>query len=68
MGARWELLLAMPEYKVALPPLFRAESQNDVFALARAGDRTYALMIEGKVSEPFGETRRLAAKRFRWKA
>jgi hypothetical protein len=51
-----ELLLAIPEYKVPLPGASRGESQNDVFALARAGDLTFAIMVEGKVSEPFGET------------
>ncbi|HEY0704792.1 MAG TPA: hypothetical protein VGD60_18630 [Candidatus Acidoferrales bacterium] len=49
-------LLAIPEYKVALPGSSRGDSQNDVFALARAGDKTVAIMIEGKVKEPFGET------------
>jgi len=51
-----ELLLAIPEYKVPLLGSSRGESQNDVFALARVGDRTFAMMVEGKVSEPFGET------------
>jgi hypothetical protein len=50
-----ELLLAIPEHKVPLRGASRGESQTDVFALARAGDRTFALAIEGKVSEPFGE-------------
>jgi hypothetical protein len=57
-GGDVELLLAMPEYKVPLPPVSRGESQNDVFALVRAGDRTFAVMVEGKVREPFGETLR----------
>lgn len=51
-----ELLLAIPEYKVALPGSSLGASQNDVFALARSGDLTFAIMIEGKVREPFGET------------
>jgi len=55
-GGDVELLLAIPEYKVPLPGASRGESQNDVFALARAGDLTFAIMVEGKVSEPFGET------------
>lgn len=55
-GGDVELLLAIPEYKVSLPRASRGESQNDVFALALAGDRTFAIMVEGKVSEPFGET------------
>ncbi len=50
-----ELLLAIPEYQVALPDGKRP-SQNDLFVLARAGDGQLAvMMIEGKVAEPFGE-------------
>src|SRR5262249_29746886 len=55
-GSPAELLLAIPEYKVALPGASYGASQNDVFALARVGDSTFAIMIEGKVREPFGET------------
>jgi hypothetical protein len=55
LGGDVELLLATPEYKVPLPGASRGDSQNDVFALARAGIQTFAIMIEGKVSEPFGE-------------
>ena len=55
-GGNAELLLAIPEYKVALPGSSLGASQNDVFALARAGDQTFAIMVEGKVCEPFGET------------
>jgi hypothetical protein len=50
-----ELLLAIPEYPVPLPGGGHA-SQNDLFALARAGDMTFEITIEGKVSEPFGPT------------
>jgi hypothetical protein len=50
-----QLLLAIPEYKTPLPGASRGESQNDVFALARAGERTVAIVVEGKVVEPFGE-------------
>lgn len=50
-----ELLLAIPEHKVPLPGGSR-ESQNDVFALVRAGDRTLSVAVEGKVDEPFGPT------------
>lgn len=50
-----ELLVAFPEWKVPLPGGQR-ESQNDVFALVRAGDETLAIAVEGKVSEPFGPT------------
>ncbi|WP_156941673.1 hypothetical protein [Mesorhizobium sp. WSM2561] len=48
-----ELLLALPEHKVALDGGNR-DSQNDVFALIRFGDQTCAATIEGKVNEPFG--------------
>jgi len=54
-GSDPELLLAIPEHKVPLPGASRGESQNDVFALARAGDRTFAITVEGKVAEPFAE-------------
>jgi len=51
-----ELLLAIPEYQVNLPDGKRP-SQNDLFVLARAKDgQLVSLMVEGKVSEPFGET------------
>lgn len=51
-----ELLLAIPEYQVALPGGGRP-SQNDLFALGRAADGQLAvLMVEGKVAEPFGDT------------
>jgi hypothetical protein len=48
-----ELLLAMPEHKVALPGGSRA-SQSDIFALARSSEGLIAMMIEGKVDETFG--------------
>lgn len=51
-----ELLLAIPEYSVALPGASRGESQSDIFALARAGHRTFAITVEGRVNEPFSET------------
>jgi hypothetical protein len=51
-----ELLLAIPEYMVDLPGGKRP-SQNDLFVLARARDgQLVTIMVEGKVSEPFGET------------
>ena len=50
-----ELLLAIPEHKVILPPRSGHPSQNDLFALARAGDgQVIAMTVEGKVSERFG--------------
>ena len=50
-----ELLLAIPEHKVALPGGGR-RSQCDVFALIRVGDATCALAVEAKVNETFGPT------------
>ena len=50
-----ELLVAFPEWKVALPGGQR-ESQNDVFALVRAGSAVVSVAVEGKVNEPFGPT------------
>lgn len=50
-----ELLLGIPEWKTALPDGLRA-SQNDLFALVRAGGRSFAVTIEGKVNEAFGPT------------
>jgi uncharacterized protein DUF6946 len=54
-GEDAELLLALPEHKVSLPGASRGESQNDVFALARAGNLIFAITIEGKVNEPFDQ-------------
>jgi hypothetical protein len=49
------LLLAIPEFKVDLPPAGGRPSQNDLFVLARAGDGQLAvIMVEGKVAEAFG--------------
>lgn len=48
-----ELLLALVEHKVPLPGSKRGDSQSDLFALIRAGDRTFAATIEGKVEESF---------------
>ena len=50
------LLLAFPEYKVSLPPRGGRPSQNDIFILAKGGEQLVSIAIEGKVSEPFGET------------
>lgn len=47
-----ELLLAFPEYKVALPGGWRP-SQNDIFVLARGDNQLVSIMVEGKVSESF---------------
>lgn len=50
-----ELLLAVPEWKVPLPG-GRRDSQNDVIALIGVGRELMVAAVEGKVSEPFGET------------
>jgi hypothetical protein len=55
LGGTLELLLAIPEHKVALPG-GRRESQCDVFALVRLFDETIAMAVEAKVNEPFGPT------------
>lgn len=55
LGQDAELLLAIPEHKVALPGGTR-ESQCDVFALVRTGEHTCALSVEAKVNEAFGPT------------
>ncbi|WP_226682862.1 DUF6946 family protein [Sutcliffiella horikoshii] len=49
------LLYGFPEYKVSLPG-GSASSQNDLYVLAKAGSELLPIMVEGKVSEPFGET------------
>ncbi len=50
-----ELLIAIPEHKVPLVGGARP-SQNDIWALARAGSGLVSIAVEGKVSEPFGPT------------
>lgn len=55
VGGSPELLLAIPEHKIALPG-GRRDSQCDVFALVRGGDETLAIAIEAKVNETFGPT------------
>lgn len=55
LGGSVELLLAIPEHKVALPG-GRRESQCDVFALVKAFNETIAIAVEAKVNEPFGPT------------
>ncbi|WP_404430993.1 DUF6946 family protein [Sutcliffiella horikoshii] len=49
------LLYGFPEYKVSLPG-GGASSQNDLYVLAKSGDELLPIMVEGKVSEPFGQT------------
>jgi hypothetical protein len=50
-----ELVLAIPEYQVKLPPEGRRPSCNDLFVLATTGSELAVIMVEGKVSEPFGD-------------
>lgn len=49
-----EILVAFPEWKVNLPPRGHP-SQNDLFVIAKGKDGLVVIMVEGKVSEPFGE-------------
>jgi len=49
-----EMLIAFPEYKVPLQGGRRA-SQNDIFILAQGVRQLVSIMVEGKVSEPFGD-------------
>lgn len=50
-----EVLYGFPEYKVKLPG-GNASSQNDLYVLAKSNNELLTIMVEGKVSEPFGET------------
>ena len=50
-----EMLVAFPEYKVPLPGGRRA-SQSDLFVLAKGNRGLVSIMVEGKLSEPFGQT------------
>lgn len=50
-----EFLFAFPEYKVSLPGGSHP-SQNDIFILAKGNNQLVSIMVEGKVSEQFGET------------
>lgn len=51
-----ELLIAIPEFRVSLPPRGKP-SQNDLFVLAKATDgQLVAITVEGKVDESFGPT------------
>ncbi len=55
-GAKPELLVGLPEHKVPLPGSNRGDSQSDLFAIVRVGDKTIAATIEGKVDEAFDKT------------
>lgn len=49
-----ELLLAIPEHKVPMPPYGGHPSQNDLFVLARnSSSNLITITVEGKVSESF---------------
>jgi len=50
------LLLAIPEFKVDLPPTGGRPSQTDLFVLAADRKGLVAISIEGKVNESFGPT------------
>jgi hypothetical protein len=50
-----EFLFGFPEYKVSLPG-GSTSSQNDLYVLAKADNELITIMVEGKVSEPFGDT------------
>jgi hypothetical protein len=48
-------VIAIPEYKVALPGGSRA-SQNDIWVLGETPSKLVSIAVEGKVSETFGVT------------
>jgi hypothetical protein len=50
-----QVLYGFPEYKVSLPG-GSASSQNDLYILAKTNKELLIIMVEGKVSEQFGET------------
>ncbi len=51
-----QFFMALPEYKVPLPPAGGRPSQTDLFVLGRDADGLIAVSVEGKVDEPFGPT------------
>jgi hypothetical protein len=50
------LFLAIPEYRVDLPPAGGRPSQTDLFALGTSSQGLVAVSVEGKVDESFGPT------------
>jgi hypothetical protein len=50
------MFLAIPEYRVGLPPVGGRPSQTDLFALAASNEGLVAVSVEGKVDESFGPT------------
>lgn len=57
-----EMLLAIPEHQVSLPPTDGRPTQCDLFVLARNGDGLITMAVEAKVDEPFGE---IVSERFK---
>ena len=51
-----DLLVAIPEHKVPLPPVRAQASQNDIWVLARCATGLVSIAVEGKVGESFGPT------------
>lgn len=51
-----ELLVAIPEHQVPLPPVRGRASQNDIWVLARCATGLVSIAVEGKVDESFGPT------------
>jgi hypothetical protein len=50
------IFLAIPEYKVYLPPLDGRPSQTDLLAIGSEAEGLVAVTVEGKVNETFGPT------------
>jgi len=51
-----KMLVALPEYKVSLPPVGGRPSQSDIFVLAKGDGKLVSIAVEGKALEGFGET------------
>lgn len=51
-----DLLVAIPEHQVPLPPVRSRASQNDIWVLARCATGLVSIAVEGKVGESFGPT------------
>lgn len=50
------MLLALPEYKASSPVYSTRLPQNDIFVLAKGNNELISIMVDGKASEPFGDT------------
>ncbi len=56
-GQRPDFILYGEDFSLLVPlPGGSRPSQNDIFILAKGGSELVTIMIEGKVSEPFGDT------------